>query len=74
MISSLIEMLQLQNFGHMTTSTIQFVSRDKFCDVRERNYDITFNSKNLYFLKVWSNHFANIIKIVTMFIKTIFKD
>ena len=28
MINSLIETLELQNFGHMTTSTIQFESRD----------------------------------------------
>ena len=29
MITSLIEMLDLLNFGHMTTSTIQFESFDK---------------------------------------------
>ena len=58
----------------MTTSTIQFVSRDKFCDVRERNYDITFNSKTFIFERSGVAIFANIIKIVTMFIKTIFKD
>ena len=29
MITSLIEMLELPNFGHMTTSTMVFKSRDK---------------------------------------------
>ena len=29
-------MLELPNFGHMTTSTIQFES----CDVMLRNYDV----------------------------------
>ena len=29
MITSLIEMPELLNFGHMTTSTIQFESRDQ---------------------------------------------
>ena len=28
MITSLIEMLELPNFGHMTASTIKFESRD----------------------------------------------
>ena len=28
-MTSLIEMLELQNFAHMTTSTISFESRDK---------------------------------------------
>ena len=29
MITSLIEMLELPNFGHMTTSTMSFESRNK---------------------------------------------
>ena len=29
MITSLMEMLELPNFGHMTTSTMQFESREK---------------------------------------------
>ena len=33
MITSLIEMLDLSNFGHMTTSTKQFDSRDKVLSV-----------------------------------------
>ena len=40
----------------------------------DRNYDaITFISKHLYFKKTGVVFFADIIKIVTMFIKTIFK-
>ena len=38
-------------------------------------YDpITFISKHLYFKKAWVAIFADIIRIVTMFIKTILKD
>ena len=33
MITSLIEMLDLPNFGHMTTFTKQFDSRDKVLSV-----------------------------------------
>ena len=29
MVTSLVEMLELPNFGHVTTSTIEFDSRDK---------------------------------------------
>ena len=48
MITSLIEMPELLNFGHMTTSTIQFESRDQnfFGGVMDRGYDvINFISK-----------------------------
>ena len=39
------------------------------------NYDaITFISKYLYCKKALSSRFADIIQIVTIFIKTIFKD
>ena len=34
MLTSLIEMLKLPNFGHMTTCTISFESRDEFFSVR----------------------------------------
>ena len=48
MITSLIEMLELPLFGHMTTSTIFFESRDK----TGGSYDvITFISKHFYFKK-----------------------
>ena len=41
----------------------------------DRNYDvITFFTKKLYFKKAGVTIFADIIKIVTMFIKTILKD
>ena len=53
-------MLQLSNFGHMTTSIISFESRDNFFgDVMDRNYDvITFFSKYPYFKKAWGSHFC----------------
>ena len=41
----------------------------------DKNYDvITIISKYHYFKKAWSSYFADIIKIVTMFIKTITND
>ena len=41
----------------------------------DRNYDvITFISKYRYFKKAWVAIFADIIKIITRFIKQIFKD
>ena len=41
----------------------------------DRSHDvITFISKYLYFKKTVVANFAGIIKIVAMFIKTIFKD
>ena len=52
MITSLIEMLELSNFGHMITSTIQCESRDKFFfgDAMYKNYDvITFILIYIYF-------------------------
>ena len=44
-------MLALPNFDHMTTSTIQFQSRDKiFDDVMSKNYDvITFFKTPLFY-------------------------
>ena len=39
------------------------------------NYDVvTFISKYPYFRKAWSSHFADIIKLVTTFVKTIIKS
>ena len=47
MVSSLIETLELLNFGYMTTSAIYFESRDKFCcDVMDRNNDVITLSQN----------------------------
>ena len=53
MITSLMEMLELPNFGHMTTSTKKFEHVIKFfSDVMDRKFDvITFISKSLYFKK-----------------------
>ena len=53
MITSLIEMLELPDFVHMTTSKIQFEPCDKFFgDVMNKSYDfITFTSKYFYFEK-----------------------
>ena len=70
-------MLELPNFGHMTTSTIQFESSDKIWLVTSwtKNYDVmTFFSKYLYFKKACVTIFAGIIKISTIFIKKIFKN
>ena len=52
MITSLVQTLELPNFGHMTTSIIEFESFDKnfVGDVIDRIYDIIyFTSKYLYF-------------------------
>ena len=54
MITSLIEVLEFPNFGHMTTFIINFESLDKILliNVIDRNYDvITFISKYLYLKK-----------------------
>ena len=50
MITSLIEMLELLNFGYMTTSTIKFESYEKkfVGDIIDKGYDdITFMKKIL---------------------------
>ena len=47
MITSFMKILELPNFGHMNTSSIEFESHDKilFGDVTDRNNDvITFFS------------------------------
>ena len=75
MITSLIEMLELPNFGHMTTSTIQFESRNKDDgDVMDKNYDVITFQKTFVLRRAGVANFADIIKIATMFIKTIFKN
>ena len=73
----MITSLELPNFGHMTTFTLWFESRDKILLViNERNYDaITFFlKKNFILRRSGVAIFAGIIKIVTIFIKTILKD
>ena len=69
-------MLELPNFGHMTTSTIQFKSSDKIWLVTSwtKNYDVmTFFSKYLYIKKACVTISAGIIKISNIFIKKISK-
>ena len=59
MITSFIKMLELPNFG----------------DVMNRNYDvITFISNTFISRRPTVAIFTDIIKVVTMFIKTTFKD
>ena len=76
MIISLIEMLELPNFGHEITSTIQSESRDKFfCDVMDRSYDVpAFISKYLFERRPRAANFADIIEIAIMFIKPTIQD
>ena len=55
-ITFLIEILELQNFGHMTTSTIELDFND---DVKDRNYDVIITVlQYLYFKKAWGSHFC----------------
>ena len=70
-------MLELPNFGHVTTSTIQFESRDKIWLVMPLTEIMT-----LYFLfqdtfilrKPIVAIFADIIKIAIIFVKEILND
>ena len=72
-------MLELPNFGNMTTCTIKFDSRVKMLFLTSRTkiiskffYFETFISKYLFRPRV--ANFANIIKISIKFNKRIFKD
>ena len=60
MITSLVEMLELPNFGHMTTSTIKFASDDKICWWRQKQKLWPHNlfPNYLYFKKVWGSQFC----------------
>ena len=63
MITSLIEMQELSNFGHSTASTIEVDSRDKILLVTiwTKNYDVI-----IFVLgKPRETNFADIIKIAT---------
>ena len=67
-------MLELPNFGHMTTSTTLFEWRDKILMVK--SWAETMTSYPLFQVIFISRRsrvaiFADIIKIITMFIKTI---
>ena len=77
MITSLIEVLELPNFCHMTTSTIKLMSRDTFLLMMSKTEIMTsqpllLNTFILGRLRVAI--FPDIIKIVTMFIKRTFQD
>ena len=77
MITSLIEMLELPNFGHMTTSATEFESRNKILLVTSWTKIMTSWPlfQNTCILKRPQEAiFADIIKIVTIFIKAILKD
>ena len=73
-ITSLIEMLGLPNFSHMATSTIWFESHNKI--LWRHGQKLCCHNLHFKMLLRWPGVaiFADIIKIVTMFIKTIFKD
>ena len=73
MITSLIEMLELLNFGHMTTSTMSFESCNSFVgDVMDRNYDVIAFQNAFTLRRPRVNNLAEIIKIANMFIKKTF--
>ena len=77
-ITSLIDVLKLPNLGHMTTSKIQFESREKILLVMSWT-EIMMSKplfQNIFILRKPSRVaiFADIVKIVNMFIKKIFKD
>ena len=77
MINSLIKMLELPNFGHMTTSAMLFESRDKVLSVtslKEIMKSQPFFQNTFISRRPGVAIFADIIKIVSIFIKTISKD
>ena len=70
-------MLELPNFGHMNTSTMQFESRDKILLVTSSTEIMTSKTllQNTVILRrLGVVIFADIVKITTRFIKHIFKD
>ena len=70
-------MLEIPNFSHMTTFTILFKSLDKILLVTSRIEIMTSQHlfQNIFILRRSRvAMFADIIKIVTIFIKTGFKD
>ena len=74
MITSVMVMLELPNFGHMTTFTICFESHDKNLLVVSRTEIMTSQSlyQNAFILRRRKvANFANIIKISTKKVKRI---
>ena len=62
MVTFLIEILELTNFGRMTTSTSQFELGDKFYFF------------NVFLRRPRVANFADIIAIATIFVKSTLKD
>ena len=76
MITSLIELPELPNFGHMTMSIVKFDWRDKNFLVTPRTKIMTLQplSQNIFILRrPRVANFTGNIRIATMFVKTIFK-
>ena len=77
MITSVIEMLELRNFGHMTTTAIWFESHDEILLVTSWSEIMTslLLFQNRFTLRRPSVAiFADIAKILTIFTKAIFRD
>ena len=73
----LTEMLELPNFGHMTTSKIYFESPDKILFIRHGQKYMTSSplfQNNSVLRRPRVDSFADITKISTMFFETTFKD
>ena len=76
MITSLKEMLELPNFGHMNKSTVKFELRDKFLLVTSQAEVMTLQPlfQNTFILRRFRvANFADIIKYSTMFTKATFE-
>ena len=73
MITCLLEILELPNFGHMTNLQHNLSRVIKFCWWRHGH---KLWRDNLYFIlrRFRVANFADIIKIMNIFIKTVFKD
>ena len=77
MITSLIEILQVPNFGHMTTSTVSFESRDKILLVTSWIEIMTSQllfQNTLILRRPRVVNFTDVIKIKIKFMKTTYKD
>ena len=77
MINSLIKVLELPNLCHMTKSIVKFELHDKFSLMTSNAETITSQPLflNIFILRRSRVAiFANIIKIVTIFVKKIFQD
>ena len=77
MIISVIEIIELPNLGYMTTSTRLFESHYTTLLVTPWKEVVTSSHlfQNIFILGTPGvSIFADIIKITTMFVKTVFKD